>query len=117
MSFRLVKIENLIKEELSLLFVNKLKDPIFGFVTITGVKVVPDFSIAKVYVSVFEKDKREEVLKKLNGLKKMFRTEVAHRINLRHTPELFFYIDDTADYVENIERLVEEIHKNDKKDN
>jgi ribosome-binding factor A len=59
---------------------------------------------------VFEKELREELLLKVNELKGMIRTELAHKIQLRYVPELFFFIDDTLDYVEKIENLFKKIH-------
>lgn len=116
MSLRLKKIESMLKEELSLLFHQKLKDPLFGIVTITDIKVSPDIKSSKVYVSVYEKEKRDEVMAKLNGVKKMLRTEIAHKVRMKHTPELNFYIDETLDYVDKMENLFKEINKDDNKE-
>ncbi len=113
MSYRIDKVEHLIKEEISLIFLYKLQDPAFGLVTITGVKVSHDLKIAKVYISVFDKEKRPVVLEKVETASGYIRSELAHRIRLRYTPELKFFIDDTLDYVEKIEGLIKKIHKDD----
>ena len=110
MSHRIDKVESLIKEEISLIFLYKLQDPDLGFVTITNVKVSPDLRIAKIYISVLEKERREEVLEKVEGLKGHIRSELASRIKLKFIPELKFFIDDTLDYVEKIEGLIKKIH-------
>ncbi len=115
MSIRREKIEHLIKEELSLIFLHKLQDPGFGLVTITKVTVSPDVSVAKVYFSVFEKEKREDILEKANDLKGFIRGQLAQKVKLRHTPELHFYIDDTLDYVEKMENLFKKLHEEDDK--
>jgi ribosome-binding factor A len=115
MSHRIEKFENLIKEEVSLIFLFKLKDPLFGFVTVTIVKVSPDLKSAKIYLSVFEKERREEVLTKINAQAKYIRSELASRIRSKFVPELKFFIDDTADYVEKIEGLIKKIHEDDDK--
>jgi ribosome-binding factor A len=115
MSHRIEKFENLIKEEISLIFLFKLKDPLFGFVTITTVKVSPDLKNAKIYISVLEKEKREEVLGKITGQSKYIRSELASRIRVKFVPELKFFIDDTIDYVEKIEGLIRKIHEDDDK--
>jgi ribosome-binding factor A len=117
MSHRIEKVENLIKEEISLIFLRKLQDPDFGLLTITNVKVSPDLHIAKVYVSVFEKDKREFVLEKINSVAGYIRSELASRVRIKFIPELRFYIDDTLDYVEKIEGLIRKIHEDDNKGN
>jgi ribosome-binding factor A len=111
-SFRLKKIESLIKEELSLIFLHKLRDPKLGLVTVTGVKLSPDLKIAKVYLSVFEKENREEILNKVNDINSMIRTLLAKKIYLNRVPELKFFIDDTQDYVEKMDDLFKKI-KND----
>lgn len=118
MSHRLDKVSSLVKEELSLIFLNKVQDPGLGFITITNVKMSPDLRHSKVYLSVYEKEKRDKVLDKVNDLKGMIRTELASRVNLRFVPELHFFLDDTLDYVEKIEGLFKKIHENDnEKDN
>ncbi len=115
-SYRKAKVESLIKEEISLIFLNKLSDKGLGFLTVTNVKMSPDMKIAKVYISIFDKEMRKKGLDQVNELKGMIRSELAHKINMRYTPELNFYIDDTADYAEKIEELIKQIHKDDKKE-
>jgi len=114
---RLDKVSRLIKEELGSLFIQKLNDPEIGMITITNVKMSPDLRIAKVYISVFDKEKRKSVLQKINDIKSLLRSELAHRVQLRFVPELHFYIDDTMDYVQKMEDLFKKIHKDDNKGN
>jgi ribosome-binding factor A len=113
MPYRIDKVENLIKEEISLIFLNKFNDPQDSLITITKVKVTPDLKLAKIYISVFDKLKRDIVLDKIKAKGGMIRSELAHRIRIKFIPELNFYIDDTLDYVEKIEGLIKKIHKND----
>jgi ribosome-binding factor A len=117
MSYRKDKISKMIKEEISLIFIHKLKDPAFGFITITNVKISPDLKLAKVYISVYDKEKRSFVLDRINDAKGIIRSELAHRISIKFVPDLDFYIDDTLDYVEKIEGLIKQIHKNDNETN
>lgn len=117
MSHRIDKVEHLIKEEISLIFLHKLQDPAFGFITITSVKMSPDLKIAKIYISVLEKDKRDSVLEKIKNNAGFIRSELASRVRLRFVPELKFFLDDTLDYVEKIEGLIKKIHENDNKGN
>jgi ribosome-binding factor A len=113
MSHRLDKVSSLIKEELSLIFLHKLQDPKMGLITVTNVKVSPDLKHTKIYISVFDKEKREKVLESINELKGLIRSELAGRIQLRFVPELHFFIDDTMDYVEKMEGLFKKIHESD----
>lgn len=114
MSIRRDKVSKIIKEEISLIFFQKIQDPKLGFVTVTEVKVTPDLKQAKVYFSVYEKNLKEEFLDKINDIKGFIRTELAHRLSLRYVPELFFYIDETLDYVEKMEDIFDKIHRDDK---
>lgn len=113
MSVRQEKIETLIKEELSLIFLHKIQDPKLGLLTITNVKVSPDIRIAKVYFSILERENRQEILDKINDISGLIRSQLAQKIRLRHVPELHFYIDDTMDYVEKMEDIFRKIHKDD----
>ena len=112
MAYRIDKVENLIKEEVSLILLYKLQDPSIGFITVTNVKVSPDIKNAKIYLSVFDKTQRAAVLEKVTSLAGMIRSELASRVKLKFVPELRFYIDDTMDYVEKIEGLIKQIHDN-----
>ncbi len=109
-SHRIDKVERLIKEEISLIFLHKLQDAISGFITITRVRVSPDLKQAKVYISVLEKEKRELILDKITNKLGFIRSELAGRIRMKFTPELKFFIDDSLDYVEKIEGLIGKIH-------
>lgn len=113
MSLRLEKVSRVIKEEISLIFLHKIQDPKLGLVTITNVKVTPDLKLAKVYLSVFEKEQREYCLVKLNEIKGLIKGELSKKLTLKSTPDLEFYIDDTLDYVEKMENLFKKIHEDD----
>jgi ribosome-binding factor A len=111
MAHRKDKLESLIQESLSSIFLLKLKDPAFSLVTVTKVRLSPDLKIAKIYISVFDKTKREVVVEKLDEIKGFIRSELAQRVKIRFVPEVHFYIDDTLDYVEKMENLFRKIHK------
>lgn len=93
-----------------------MNDSTFGIVTVTKVKLSSDLKIANVYLSIFQKEKREEIFTKVKSLSGMIRTELAHKIRIRYVPELKFFLDDTSDYVEKIDSLIKKIHDNDNKD-
>ena len=116
MSLRQEKVSSLIHETLSTIFLQKVLDPDLGLVTITKTKLSPDLKIAKVYLSVYEKSKREYVLDHIESMKGFLRSELAKKVNLRYTPELNFYIDDTLDYVEKMNEIFSNL-KNDSKQN
>jgi len=112
MSVRQKKVARLIQETLGEIFLEKIRDPELGLVTITGVKVTPDLKIAKIYISVYQKEKREYALEHIESMKGVLRSELAHKVSLKSTPELKFFIDDTFDYIEKIDKIFENI-KND----
>ena len=79
-----------------------------AMVTVSGVKMTPDLSLAKVYVSIFPSSKAGEVLKTLEDEKARTRGELGRLVakQLRIVPELSFFLDDSLDYVEHIDELL-----------
>ena len=79
-----------------------------ALVTVSGVKVSPDLSVAKVYVSIFPSAKADAVMKNLNENVRTYRGELGANVakQLRIVPELVFYLDSSLDYVEHIEELL-----------
>ena len=76
--------------------------------TVTVVRMSPDLSLAKVYVSVFPSDKGTEVIQHLQQHVRMIRHQLGLRVRhqLRVVPEVVFYVDDSLDYVEHIDALL-----------
>ena len=105
---RQAKISRLIQKELSEIF--RLQTAKIGnvMVSVSSVKVSPDLSVAKAYLSVFPSDKAAEVIENINAQAKTVRYELAQKVRfqLRRCPELQFYIDDSIDYLENIDKLL-----------
>ena len=112
-SFRLQKVSHQIKDEISMILLHKIQDHRFGLITVTNVKVSPDLKQAKIYLSVYDKTLRDDLMEVVNHLKGMIRSELAHKMTLRSVPELVFFIDDTLDYVEKMENLFKKIHEDD----
>ncbi len=79
-----------------------------AMVTVSEVRVSPDLSIAKTYVSIFPSTKAEEVMKILNDNLKSLRGELGRKVGaqLRIVPEIDFYLDSTLDYAEHIDELL-----------
>ena len=72
------------------------------------VRVSPDLGIAKAYLSIFPSERSAEILDNINEQAKSVRYELAQNVRqvLRKCPELQFYLDDSLDYIENIDRLL-----------
>ena len=113
MAYRIEKVESMLKQEISSILLFGMRDPSFGFITVTKVKVSPDLKIAKVYISVLEKNQRQATLDKIMAMAGFIRSQLGSRIKLRYVPELKFFLDDTLDYVEKIDNLIKKIHEND----
>lgn len=81
-----------------------------AMISVTGVRVTPDLSIAKVYLSIFPSAKAKEVMEIVNENNKSIRGELGRRVRhqLRIVPELMFYVDDSLDYVERIDDLLKQ---------
>ena len=80
-----------------------------AMVTVTKVQVTSDLSIARVYLSIFGKP-ADDVISVMNSKAREARRLLGMRVKnqLRHVPELRFFVDDSLDYIENIERLLKE---------
>lgn len=98
----------MLQKELSEIF--RLQTAAMGgvLVSVSGVKVTPDLSIAKAYLSIFPSEKAPSILENTRMQAKTVRYELARRVKdiLRKCPELQFYPDDSLDYIENIDRLL-----------
>lgn len=109
---RQAKIARLIQKELSEIFRRQTASVSGVLITVSTVRVSPDLSIAKAYLSVFPSDKAQEVVDNINRQSKTVRYELAQAVKqvLRKCPDLQFYLDDSLDYVENIDRLLASGH-------
>lgn len=110
-TIRQEKIGGLLQKELSTLFQKEVRTWCLGaMVSVTIVRVTPDLSQAKVYVSPFGVDDKDKVIKHLNSITGEIRYNLAKIIKnqLRKTPELIFYIDDSYDYAKKIDELLKE---------
>lgn len=106
---RQAKIARLIQKELSEIFRQQTAKTHGIIISVSTVRVSPDLSIAKAYLSVFPTDRAQEVMENINDSARTIRYELAQRVRfqLRKTPELHFYLDDSLDYIENIDALLE----------
>lgn len=79
-----------------------------AMVSVSGVEISPDLSVAKVYVSIFPSDKAEAVMALLEENRGPIRGELGSKVRhqFRIVPELVFYIDNSLDYVAHIEELL-----------
>ena len=79
--------------------------------SITHVDVTRDLRYAKVYVSIYEEDKREPMMKALKSAAGFIRHNIGRRVQLRYTPELLFELDTTIEYGVHIASLINQVRK------
>ena len=105
---RQAKIARLLQKELSEIFRRQTSALGGVIVSVSQVRVSPDLSIAKAYLSIFPPEKSAEILENIKKQAKTVRYELAQNVKeiLRKCPELQFYPDDSLDYIENIDRLL-----------
>ena len=113
MSLRTERVAALIKEEVGIFILREYSDPGYGLITITDVHVSPDLRIAKIYVSIMGspevKTLTMEMLERNKGEIRSF----VGQLRLKFTPSIHFYLDETMERVDRIEKLIRQIHKSD----
>ena len=108
-STRLNKISRLIQKDLGVIFQRESRN-LFGgaMITVTKVEVVKDLSIARVHLSLFATPDKTALLEKIRSQTKEIRHQLGRQVHnqLRIVPDLQFFLDDSLDYIENIENLL-----------
>jgi ribosome-binding factor A len=106
---RLERINAIIKEVLSEIVLNEVKDPRVGLVTIVSVRAAPDLSSAKVFFSVMgDEAQRALTMKVLRGASGYMRHVIADEIDVRTAPELHWQYDDSLDRAFRIAEILKE---------
>ena len=108
-STRQLKVAKEIQKEMAEIIRSKGMAAFCGaLVSVCGVKISPDLSVAKIYVSVFPSEKAEAVMAVLEENNRTLRGELGNKVGkqLRIVPEIAFYLDSSLDYVEHIEELL-----------
>ena len=107
-STRQNKIARLIQKELSDIFLLQTKSMKGVIVSVSEVRISPDLSIAKAYLSVFPSERGEEIVKNINNNIKSIRYELGTRLRyqLRIIPEIKFFVDETLDMLDHIDELL-----------
>lgn len=107
MKYRRLKLQDLLREEISSMILRDIKDPGFGLITILDVKMTEDLKYAKVFYSVYgsdeEKEKTVKALKRSRGYIKFL---LGERLKLRYMPDISFVIDDSYEKIARIEEIL-----------
>lgn len=102
------KINRLIQKELGEIFRKQTQQMKGVLVSVSVVRVSPDLGMAKVYLSIFPSEIGKELLANIKANVKALRFDLGQKVGkqLRVIPELVFYLDDSLDYLENIDKLL-----------
>lgn len=114
-NMRAERVGEQMKQEIMDIVNNKVKDPRVGFLTITDVELTNDLSHAKVYLTVLGSNKEiDNTFKALEKAKGFIKSELGSRMRLRIIPDLTFKYDKSIEYGNKIERMIQDLHKEDK---
>jgi len=102
----------MLQKELSEVFLTQTKAMHGVLVSVSQVRVSPDLSTARVYLSIFPTENNETILRNVHDNARSIRYELAGRLRfqLRKMPELSFFLDDSLDYAENIDAILNKIN-------
>lgn len=108
-STRQKKVSRLIQKEMADIFLRRGSEIAHGkLISITKVRISPDLSYAKIYISVFPGNENAEVMQSIEEHNSKIRYDLGQKIKsqLRIVPDIHFLIDDSLDYIDNIDRLL-----------
>jgi len=113
------KISRLVQKELSEIFRRETAKTRGTLVTVSGVRVSPDLSVANVRLSIFPSEKTQAIIDSINQSERSIRYQLAQQVRyqLRRCPELKFHIDDSLDYIDHIDQLLAKDKKSESSEN
>lgn len=109
MSIKAERVASEIVKEISAIILTESDDTNFKNVSITAAEVTNDLSYAKIYFTSLDEN-RDEIIKEINEASSFFRTLLAERLDVRQIPELKFIYDESIEYAEHIEKIIDEIN-------
>ena len=111
-SHRPARVADQIREQVGEMLARDVHDPEIGFVTVTRVEVTPDLQLARVFYTTMGSDAdRRRTSRALGRATPFLRRQVGQRLGLRRVPVLEFRFDKSIGYQERVERLIQEIHE------
>lgn len=113
-SVKIGRISADVLRELSSIMLLEAKDETLKHITLTGCEVTSDLGLARVYYTYMGDESLEAVKANLEEAAPYLRTVLASRVELRHTPELKFFYDNSVEYGQNIERILNKIKQEEK---
>ncbi len=112
-SIKNTRINMELQRELSQIIRSEIKDPrIHPLTSVVAVEVTPDLKYCKAYISVLgDEEAGKATIEGLRSAASFVRRELAHRVNLRNTPEIKFILDQSIEYGVNMSKLIDEVTK------
>ena len=112
-SIKNTRINMEVQRELSQIIRSEIKDPrIHPLTSVVAVEVTPDLKYCKAYISVLgDEEAGKATIEGLRSAASFVRRELAHRVNLRNTPEIKFIQDQSIEYGVNMSKLIDEVTK------
>jgi ribosome-binding factor A len=105
------RVGNLIKEELSRIFIQGVPEVTSGMISITEVEMSNDLRTAYLYLSFFGEEKSDDIIEVIERRKGFLRKSIASKIKLKYNPKLIFSLDMKSEYEERIENLLKAVRK------
>ena len=109
-SVKLERLNSQIAREIARVFQHDTKNKVLKTITITAADVAPDLGSAKIFYTYLGEYEREFIETELKNASGFLRSELANKLDMRHTPELRFYFDESVSHGTNIERILSEIN-------
>lgn len=106
MADRTQRIQSIIGKNISEIIQFELKNPKIGFCTVSEVWVSSDFSYARVYVTFLGAKYPKQNLEELNKTRGYVRSSLAKKIDIRKTPEITFYLDETYEKMNRLDEIL-----------
>ena len=112
-SIKNTRINMEVQRDLSQIIRSEIKDPrIHPLTSVVAVEVTPDLKYCKAYISVLgDEEAGKATIEGLRSAASFVRRELAHRVNLRNTPEIKFILDQSIEYGVNMSKLIDEVTK------
>lgn len=108
-NIRIERLNHAFIEEISKILMEEVRDENLKFITITGCNITNDLSYARVYFTILNEEKRNEIEKDLNKASSFIRGKISERIDIRHTPELRFIYDESEEYGRKIDNILDKL--------
>ncbi len=108
------RLEQDVKIALSNIITYEVKEPsVTGLISVTDVKITPDQKYAKVYISIFGKQNKQKVIDALKKATGFIKLELGKRVRMRNIPSIMFELDDSIEYGDHMDKLIDEVIRND----